>query len=80
MEIVAMVASLPGVVALVNLLKQFGVTGKWSLVAAIIIGVGLNVANGYLGDVAVYQDAMSGLLIGLGAAGVYDLSSGQAIE
>jgi hypothetical protein len=75
MDYIAMIASVPGVVAVVNLLKQLGVTGKWSLVAAIVVGVALNVANFYLGDMGVYQAGVQGAMIGLGAAGIYDLSA-----
>lgn len=74
MDYIAMIASVPGVVAVVNLLKQLGVTGKWSLVAAIVVGAALNVANFYLGDVGAYQAAVTGVMVGLGAAGIYDLS------
>jgi len=74
MEYISMIASVPGVVAVVNLLKQLGVTGKWSLVSAVVVGVALNVANFYLGDMGVYQAAVTGVMVGLGAAGIYDLS------
>jgi len=74
MDYIAMIASVPGVVAVVNLLKQLGVTGKWSLVAAIAVGAALNIANHYLGDAGAYQAAVTGVMVGLAAAGVYDLS------
>ena len=75
MDYIAMIASVPGVVAVVNLLKQLGVTGKWSLVAAVVVGAALNVANFYLADVGAYQAAVTGVMVGLGAAGIYDLSA-----
>lgn len=74
MEIVATVASVPAVIAIVNVLKEFGVAGKWATLAAVLVGVAINVANHYLGEVGVYQAAMTGLIIGLGAAGVYDVT------
>ena len=75
MEYISMIASVPGVIAVVNLLKELGVSGKWALVAAVVVGIALNVANYYLGNLGVYQAGVQGAMIGLGAAGIYDLSS-----
>lgn len=74
MEIVATVASVPAVIAIVNVLKQFGVTGKWATLAAVLVGVLVTVSAHLFGSAPVFQAAMQGLLIGLGAAGLYDLS------
>ena len=74
MEIVATVASVPAVIAIVNVLKEFGVTGKWATLAAVLVGVALAVTVHLFGNDATFQSAMQGLLIGLGAAGLYDLA------
>ncbi len=75
MEYITMIASVPGVVAVVNLLKELGLSSKLALVAAVLVGVVLNLANYYLGGEGAYQAAVTGLIIGLAAAGVYDLGS-----
>ena len=75
MEYIGMIASVPGVVAVVNLLKKLGLSSKLALVAAVVVGIALNVGNYYLGGEGAYQAAATGLIIGLGAAGVYDLGS-----
>jgi hypothetical protein len=73
MEVIATIASVPAVIAIVNVLKQFGVAGRWATLAALLVGIALNVGNFYLGESGVYQAAVTGMLVGLGAAGVYDL-------
>lgn len=74
MEAVMTLASVPAILALVNFGKQLGFTGKVSLVAAVVLGIGINVANYYLGDFGGYQAAVQGLILGLAAAGLYDIT------
>ena len=63
------------VIALVNLLKGVGLSGKWSALAAVLIAIALNVANFYLAASGAYQAAMQGAVLGLSAAGLYDATS-----
>lgn len=72
------VATVPAVVALVNLLKSLGITGRWALLAAVALGVLLSVAEYALGSYGWWEAAASGLLLGLAAAGLYDLTPGSA--
>lgn len=72
MQAITTLATIPAIVALVTLLKSFGVTGKWATLAAVTLGVGLAVADHYLGSTGAYQAASDGLLLGLAAAGIYD--------
>jgi len=65
-------ASVPAILALVQLAKSLGLSGKWSALVAVILGVLLNVATYALGDYGWYQAAASGLILGLSAAGLYD--------
>lgn len=74
MEAVMTLASVPAILALVNFGKRLGFTGRISLVAAVVFGVAINVANYYLGDFGGYQAAVQGLILGLAAAGLYDIT------
>lgn len=74
MEAVMTLASVPAILALVNLGKHVGLSGKQSLVAAVVLGVVINIANYYLGEFGGYQAAVQGLILGLAAAGLYDIT------
>ena len=74
MEYITMIASVPAIVALVNLAKRLGLKGEAPLVAAVVFGVAINVANLYLGTHEAYQAVIAGLMSGLAAAGLYDLA------
>lgn len=62
------------VVALVNLLKGVGLAGKWAALVAVAIGTLLAVADFAFGATGWYVAAISGLKVGLGAAGLYDVT------
>ena len=76
MDALTTLATVPAVLALVNLLKDtFNINGKYSAIIAVIIGVGLNIANYALGDAGWYQAACQGLILGLGGSGLYDITN-----
>ncbi len=65
------------IVALVELLKRvFGIEGKWAILAAVLIGIVLSLANQVAQIVpwfAVwYQAVLVGVFGGLAACGMYD--------
>lgn len=72
MDPITTLATVPAIVAIVNLAKKLGLDGQKSLVLATILGVVVNVANYYLGNNGGYQAAIEGLLLGLASAGIYD--------
>jgi len=72
------ILSVPAIVAIVTALKSLGVTGKWSLVAALVVAVALNVAAYAFGTSGWYEAVVAGLLSGLAAAGVYDAAKTAA--
>lgn len=78
MDAVNVILSAPAVLAIVELLKSFGVTGKWAMLAAVVVAVGLFEAAHFFGGSGAYQAAMQGLLVGLAAAGVYDAAKTSA--
>ena len=74
MNLVALATPLV-ILALVNLGKSMGVTGKWSMLLAVILGVLLAVTDGILGTHPIYGFISNGLILGLTAAGLYDVSA-----
>ena len=76
MDTALTLATVPAILALVNLAKGLGLTGKVSLLCAVVLGVLLNVGQYYLGDNGGYQAAAAGLILGLSAAGLYDAATG----
>ena len=69
------IVSVPAIVAIVNLLKGLGLTGKWSALAAVLIAVGLVAGQAYAPS-ELFQTISNGLTLGLGAAGLYDMTAG----
>ena len=72
------IVTVPAIVALVNLVKGLGVGGKWSALVAVLLGVALSVASWALAGTGWWDAASGGLLLGLAAAGLYDLTPGEA--
>ena len=65
------------IIAIVNLLKRLGVNGMWSTVAAVVLGIGITLAETYMPG-ELYQTFARGVLLSLSASGLYDLRQGQA--
>ena len=78
MDTVTTILSVPAVPAIVEFLKSFGVTGKWALLAAVIVAVALNIADYLWSASGLYGAVISGLLLGLAAAGLYDTARAAA--
>jgi len=78
MDTLSTILSVPAVVAIVTLCKSFGVTGKWSLLAALVVAVLLNVATYLWSTSGLYSAVIAGLLLGLAAAGLYDTAKTAA--
>lgn len=68
------IVSVPGILALVNLGKRLGLSGPWSALAAVVLGVALALAAYLLADTGAWQAIQQGLILGLSAAGLYDLT------
>lgn len=78
------IISVPGVIALVNLIKTKVDLGKWAALVAFTLGIGLNLAAWAAGAAYTGVDAFTvaciGALVGLGASGIYDQTSGAKVE
>lgn len=73
-DFVTAIASIPAILAIVNLLKSIGFPAKLSPLAAVIIGVALNLAVWAWADYSWFSYATQGLIFGLAAAGLYDVT------
>lgn len=78
LDTVTLIATVPAILALVNLAKRFGVKGQWATLLAVVLGVVLNVADYAWHDAGWYGAATTGLILGLGAAGLYDVTDRDA--
>lgn len=70
-------ASIPAIIALVTLAKDLGLPSKLSPLLAVLLGIVGALVNGYvLGTLidgpSIVQVGVSGIILGLGAAGLYD--------
>lgn len=74
MNAVVAIATAPAVLALVNLLKGLGLSGRWSALVAVLLGVAITAGGAYLPS-DVWQTIAEGLVLGLAAAGLYDVAS-----
>ena len=67
------IATVPAVLALVNLLKKAGLPDAAAPVVSLLVGV-LAVLAGQHADVAWVKALSEGVILGLAAAGVYDIT------
>lgn len=74
------IASIPAILALTNLAKSLGLSGKASALLAVVLGVALAVGQYELAGYGWYQAAAQGMILGLSAAGLYDVSKLQVID
>lgn len=77
-EIVTLAATAPAIVALTNLAREMGLPAKAGMLLAVLLGVGLAVADYALTGSGWYEQAVSGLMLGLAAAGLHDLAGRAA--
>lgn len=80
MDAVLTIATVPAILALVQLAKDLGLNGKGATVLAVVLGVLLNVAVTFLSQEVWFQAVAGGLLLGLSAAGVYDAAKLSATK
>ena len=77
MDTVTTIATVPAIVAIVNLIKGLGLDGKLSALVAVLLGVLLSIAVVVGAGNPIFDAAAQGLLLGLAAAGLYDLTPGR---
>lgn len=76
---VVTLASVPAIIALINLLKNLGLSGKWSALVAVVLGgvfavVDYLVTANPISAAPLWGAACQGVILGLSASGLYDLS------
>jgi hypothetical protein len=77
MELITTLATIPAVIALVTMAKDLGLPARFSPLVAVGLGVALVLFDGFatatLYDTqTVFQLIGTGIVLGLGAAGLYD--------
>lgn len=72
METAVTLASVPAIMALVNLAKPFGVSGKWAALLAVVLGAALSALDAVATGGNLYTATVTGCVLGLSAAGLYD--------
>ena len=75
-DFITTLATVPAIVALTNLGKRLGLPSRAALLLAVLLGVGLSLAQWAWAGLGWYDAAANGLILGLGASGLYDLTPG----
>lgn len=80
MDFATTILTAPAIIAAVNFLKkQFGLSGDWASLAAVLIGILFGVVThgmeaGWTPDKEMAAQAIVGFILGLGASGIYDVA------
>lgn len=69
-----LIALMPAILGLVNLVKSFGATGRVLTLLSMLIGVVMALAW-YLMPPGAFSIAYNGLIFGLAASGLFDLAN-----
>lgn len=77
MEIITTIATVPAIIALVTMAKDLGLPSRLSPLLAVVLGVALVLFDAFAtatltSPEAVAQLVATGIVLGLGAAGLYD--------
>jgi ABC-type uncharacterized transport system permease subunit len=67
------------IVGLVQLAKQIGFNSKYGGVLAVVLGLCLSLGFSYFSDVTAFKAVVTGLALGLSAAGLYSTTK-NALE
>ena len=64
------------VVGITGVVKQFGVSGKWLILTAVLVGMAVSLLQNLVPDAARY--VFDALVLGLTCAGLYGVGKGAA--
>lgn len=70
-ELIAGVSAIFVIMAIVEMLKSFGLNQKYSPIVAVAFGLVFSFVLAYYGDTVEYEAAVRGLIVGLSAVGLY---------
>ena len=59
------------IIAIIQMIKSFGLNQKYSPIIAVILGIGFSLVMAYYGNTVEYEAIIKGLIVGLGAVGLY---------
>jgi hypothetical protein len=70
-ELIANGSAILVIIAIIQIIKTFGMDQKYSPIVAVVLGVIFSFALAYYGSTIEYEAAIRGLIVGLGAVGLY---------
>lgn len=76
MDSIITVATVPAVLAIVNLLKGVGLSGKWSALVSVLVAGVLVMGEAYIHE-ELWQNISKLIILGLSASGLYDVTYGS---
>ena len=59
------------IIAIIQMIKSFGLNQRLSSIIAVAFGLVFSFAMSFYGDTVEYESAIRGLIVGLGAVGLY---------
>lgn len=73
-------ATVPAILALVNLAKNLGLSGKWSALVAFVLGIVISFGDYFFtaatqSSAGAYAAVVGGAILGLSASGLYDVAA-----
>lgn len=75
-EEILQIATVPATLAMVNLIKSFGLASKFAPAVSILVGILFSILGSWsTGGTNISQVIITGIILGMSASGFYDASA-----